>query len=162
VTDRATQDTPAEANGGEQLEGPRFSYAVGALDRSLRRSLVSILRPFELTVAEFTALSLISRRGGYSNAQLARRSFVSPQAMHEMISSLESRGLLERAPSDSHRSIRHTHLTKRGRDLLDRCNVAVDEMEEAMLEGVPQERRDVVIALLLQSARNLRDIPASD
>jgi DNA-binding MarR family transcriptional regulator len=113
-------------------------------------------------VAEFTALSLISRRGGYSNAQLARRSFVSPQAMHEMISSLESRGLLERAPSDSHRSIRHTHLTKRGRDLLDRCNVAVDEMEEAMLEGVPQERRDVVIALLLQSARNLRDIPASD
>jgi DNA-binding MarR family transcriptional regulator len=161
MTDRATQETPA-AHGGEQPEGPRFSYAVGALDRSLRRNLVSILRPFDLTVAEFTALSLISRRGGYSNAQLARRSFVSPQAMHEMISSLERRGLLERAPSDSHRSMRHTHLTKRGRDLLDQCNVAVDDMEEAMLDGVPRERRDEVIALLLQSARNLRDIPAAD
>jgi DNA-binding MarR family transcriptional regulator len=164
VNDRATRDTAAAdaADGGENLEGPRFSYAVGALDRSLRRSLVSILRPFELTVAEYTALSLISRRGGYSNAQLARRSFVSPQAMHEMVSSLEKRGLLERAASESHRSMRHTHLTKQGRDLLDRCNVAVDDMEEAMLEGVPPGRRDEVIALLIQSARNLRDIPANE
>ena len=150
------------ADGEGQVEGPRFSYAVGALDRSLRRNLVSILRPFELTVAEYTALSLIRRRGGYSNAQLARRSFVSPQAMHEMISSLEKRGLLERAPSESHRSMRHTHLTTEGRDLLERCNVAVNEMEQAMLEGVSPERRAEVISLLLQSARNLRDIPASD
>lgn len=164
VNDRATRDTAATdtVDGGDQLEGPRFSYAVGALDRSLRRSLVAILRPFELTVAEYTALSLIRRRGGYSNAQLARRSFVSPQAMHEMISSLEKRGLLEREPSESHRSMRHTHLSAKGRDLLDRCNVAVDEMEEGMLEGVSPDRRAEVITLLLRSARNLRDVPASD
>jgi DNA-binding MarR family transcriptional regulator len=164
MNDRVTHETAAAdtVHGGENLEGPRFSYAVGALDRSLRRSLVSILRPFELTVAEYTVLSLISRRGGYSNAQLARRSFVSPQAMHEMISSLEQRGLLERPPSESHGSMRHTHLTKQGRDLLDRCNVSVDEMEEAMLEGVPSETRAEVITLLLESARILRDIPASD
>lgn len=164
VSDRATDETPAgdALPRGEHPEGPRFSYAVGALDRSLRRSLGSILRPFELTVAEYTILSLISRRGGYSNAQLARRSFVSPQAMHEMISSLEKRGLLERPPSESHRSMRHTHLTQQGRDLLNRCNVAVDEMEDAMLEEVPSERRNEVITLLLQSARNLRDLPEQE
>jgi DNA-binding MarR family transcriptional regulator len=163
VNDRAPDTTAGDAApDGGKLEGPRFSYAVGALDRSLRRSLVTILRPFELTVAEYTALSLIRRGGGYSNAQLARRSFVSPQAMHEMISSLEKRDLLERAPSESHRSMRHTHLTRTGRDLLDRCNVAVDEMEQAMLEGVPAERRAEIITLLLQSARNLRDVAPSD
>lgn len=164
MSDRAADETAAAGavHGGEQLEGPRFSYAVGTLDRSLRRSMGAVLRPFELTVSEYTALSLIRRRGGYSNAQLARRSFVSPQAMHEMISSLENRGLLEREPSESHRSMRHTHLTGEGRDLLDSCNVAVDEMEEAMLEGVPPERREEVITLLLESARNLRDIPVPD
>lgn len=164
MSDRTPDETAASdaVDGREHLEGPRFSYAVGTLDRSLRRSLGAVLRPFELTVAEYTALSLISRRGGYSNAQLARLSFVSPQAMHEMIGSLEKRGLLERAPSDSHRSMRHTHLTSRGRDLLDRCNVAVDEMEEAMLEGVSPERRAEIVTLLLQSARNLREIPDSD
>ena len=163
VNDRAIDDERAAAAPGMQGgEGPRFSYVVGTLDRSIRRSLGAVLRPFELTVAEYTALSLISRRGGYSNAQLARRSFVSPQAMHEMISSLEGRGLLERPPSESHGSIRHTHLTKKGRDLLNRCNVAVDEMEEAMLGGVPEKRRAEVIAVLLESARNLRDVPVRD
>lgn len=164
MNDRAVDDERAgvaapDLQGGE---GPRFSYVVGTLDRSIRRSLGTVLRPFELTVAEYTALSLISRRGGYSNAQLARRSFVSPQAMHEMVSSLEGRGLLERPPSESHGSIRHTHLTKSGRDLLDRCNVAVDEMEEAMLAGVSEKRRAEVIAVLLESARNLRDVPVRD
>lgn len=164
VSERSQQTTSSSAipSAEETVEGPRFSYAVGNLDRSLRRSLVAILRPFQLTVAEYTALSLISRRDGYSNAELARRSFVSPQAMHEMVSSLEKRELLERPSSESHRSMRHIHLTDRGRGLLDQCNVAVDEMEEVMLAGVPSSQRAEVVAILRRSARNLRDFPAAD
>ena len=163
VNDRvANNDRAVETTTVQHVEGPRFSYAVGVLDRSIRRSLGAVLRPFELTVAEYTALSLIGRRDGYSNAELARRSFVSPQAMHEMISSLESRGLIARPPSESHRSMRHTHLTKRGRDLLERCNVAVDEMEELMLAGVAAERRAAMITILRECARNLRDFPPLD
>lgn len=164
VSERSQQRTsPSGSPSAEEaVEGPRFSYAVGNLDRSLRRSLVAILRPFQLTVAEYTALSLISRRDGYSNAELARRSFVSPQAMHEMVSSLEKRGLLERPSSESHRSMRHIHLTDQGRGLLDQCNVAVDEMEEVMLAGVSSTERAEVIAVLRQSARNLRDLPVAD
>ncbi|MGD2101122.1 MAG: MarR family transcriptional regulator [Acidimicrobiia bacterium] len=150
------------AQGVRDVEGPRFSYAVGVMDRIIRRSLVVALQPFELTVAEYTALSLISRRDGYSNAELARRSLVSPQAMHEMISSLERRELLERAPSESHRSIRHTHLTERSRELLERCNVAVDEMEEVMLAGVSSAKRTEMIEILRQAIRNLRDFPERD
>ena len=146
----------------EPVEGPRFSYALGNLERSLRRSLAAILRPFELTVAEYTALSLICRRDGYSNAELARRSFVSPQAMHEMISSLEKRGMLERASSESHRSMRHTHLTGRGRQLLEQCEEAVDEMEEVMLAEVSPGQRAEMIAVMRQSARNLRDFPTPE
>lgn len=164
VNDQVADDGHAAGSAVQQesAEGPRFSYAVGVLDRSIRRSLGAVLRPFELTVAEYTALSLISRRDGYSNAELARRSFVSPQAMHEMISSLEERGLLERAPSESHRSIRHTHLIDKGRDLLKRCNVAVDEMEEVMLAGVPSGRRAQMIDILWECARSLRDFPPQD
>jgi DNA-binding MarR family transcriptional regulator len=144
-------DQPAEA------EKPRFSYAAATLERSIRRRLGEVLQPFGLTVAEYTSLSLIRRRDGYSNANLARRSFVSPQAMHEMISSLEARDLLERAPSASHRSVRHTHLTEKGRELLARCDAAVDEMEEVMLVNIPQTKRAEVTSLLMQCARNLSE-----
>ncbi|HUG08233.1 MAG TPA: MarR family transcriptional regulator [Acidimicrobiia bacterium] len=163
MTGRRTEaESGSVDHDGEPIAASRFSYAVATLERSVRRSLGAVLRPFELTVAEYTALSLIRRRDGYSNAQLARRSFVSPQAMHEMISSLEKRGLLERAPSESHRTMRHTHLTDKGRDLLDRCNAAVDEMEAAMLADVSDSRRAEVVALLLESARNLRNFSAAD
>lgn len=158
---KGEDDTGAQHD-DEEAEGPRFGYAVATLERSIRRGLGAILRPYDLTVAEYTALSLISRRDGYSNAQLARRSFVSPQAMHEMVTSLERRGLLERAPSESHRSMRHTHMTTKGRELLEQCNVAVDEMEEAMLDGISPPSRSEVIALLLDAARRLRNYPDSD
>lgn len=142
--------------------GPRFSYAVGALDRSIRRSLGTALEPFGLTLPEYTALSLLRIRDGYSNAQLARRSFVSPQAMHEVIRSLESRGLLERTRSSSHRSIRHTHLTRKGRELLGRCDDAVDGMEETMMADIPPERRLEAISLLLRAARRLGELGDAD
>lgn len=141
---------------------PRFSYAVAALDRSIRRGLGAVLQPLGLSVAEYTALSLVRRRDGYSSAQLARRSFVSPQAMHEMIQSLEARGLIERAGSASHRSIRHTHLTESGRALLEACDDVVDVMEEAMLVGIPAVLRQEIVSVLMDCAIRLRDVPAPE
>ncbi len=137
-------------------DGPRFSYAIATLERSIRRSLGVVLRPYGLTVAEYTVLSLIRRRDGYSNAQLARRSFVSPQAMNEVIKSLEERDLLRRESSPSHKAIRSTHLTRAGRALLDECDGAVDDMEAAMLAGIPSKERSEAIAILLRSAEQLR------
>jgi hypothetical protein len=73
TSDMAGKSTDQTRHAAEDMgQGPRFSYAVGTLDRSIRRSLGAVLRPFDVTVAEYTALSLIERRDGYSNAELAR------------------------------------------------------------------------------------------
>jgi DNA-binding MarR family transcriptional regulator len=136
-----------------RVDSPRFSYAVAALERSIRRSLTGTLRQFGLTVAQYTTLSLIGRRTGYSNAQLARRSFVSPQAMHEMISELQARALLERAQSSTHGTILLTYLTEAGRQLLDRCDATVDVMEQRMLAERPEAWRAEVIRFLMEAAR---------
>lgn len=138
------------------VDEPRFSYAVGMLDRSIRRTLAAVLRPFGVTVPEYTVLSLIRRRDGYSNAQLARRSLVSPQAMNEVIRSLEDRDLVLREPSPAHKAIRHTYLTEEGIALLDDCDAAVDGMEAVMLEDIPQGERSRAIAMLLRCAEVLR------
>jgi DNA-binding MarR family transcriptional regulator len=160
MTERATTDVREHA-GAASGDQPRFSYAVATLERSIRRSLGAVLRPYGLTVAEYTALSLIRRREGYSNAQLARRSFVSPQAMNEVVKSLEERDLLRRELSTSHKAIRHTHLTREGRALLGDCDGAVDRMEAVMLAGLAQQERSEAIALLLRCADELRaSLPA--
>jgi DNA-binding MarR family transcriptional regulator len=136
---------------------PRFSYAVGALDRALRRQLGAVLEPFAVTIAEYTALSLLQDSGGNSNAELARKALVSPQAMNEVIQSLERRRIIRRSPSETHGSVLNTFLTTTGRKLLDRCDVAVDAMEAWMLDGVTADDGEDAVAMLMTCVRNLRD-----
>jgi len=75
---------------------PRVSYLVKELERALRARIDETLQSLELTAVQYTALSVLSLHEGMSSAQLARRSFVSPQAAHEMVGALERRGLIRR------------------------------------------------------------------
>ena len=108
-----SEPSEAATDSGEG-DGPRFSYAVAALERSIRRNLSGILQQFDLTVAQYTTLSLIRRRTGYSNAQLARRSYITAQAMHQVVNGLEERGLIARRVSPDHGRIQLTELTDEG------------------------------------------------
>lgn len=148
-------DSEAQARGDGEASGPRFIYAVGALDRSIRRHLVNVLQAFSLTIAEYTVLSLLGRGDGHSNSQLARRAFVSPQAMNQVIKNLEDRGLIERTPSSSHGSVLNTFLTPSGKETLFRCDAAVDIMEESILERISPDVRSQTVSLMLELAKDL-------
>jgi len=79
---------------------------------------------------------------GLSNAQLARRSYVTPQSMIEMLGTLESKGLIERSPAPDHGRILRTELTSKGRRLLSRCDEALDRIETEMTRELsPEELR---------------------
>jgi DNA-binding MarR family transcriptional regulator len=131
------------------------SYVVARLDRALRREIDEVVRPHDLTLARYTALSVIARRDGLSNAQLARRSYITPQSMSQVIAALESDGLIERQPDRSHRKILRARLTAKGRRVLAECDKAVDVLEEEMLAEVPPEARDALVTHLTGCVRRL-------
>src|SRR5690625_2223368 len=54
----------------------RLTYLIGRLDHAVRRELDKRLAAHDLTVAQFTTLSVLTFRPGLSNAQLARRVYV--------------------------------------------------------------------------------------
>jgi DNA-binding MarR family transcriptional regulator len=125
---------PAHAQG-------RVAYSVGRLDRALRQSMGEITGEFGLTVAQYTALSVLHARAPLSNAQLARRTFVSPQAMNEIVKSLEAKGLVGRAADPDHGRIVRMSLTARGVATLTACDPAVQRLEQRMLGALaPAER----------------------
>jgi DNA-binding MarR family transcriptional regulator len=131
------------------------SYVVARLDRALRREIDEVVRPHGLTLARYTALSVIARRDGLSNAQLARRSYITPQSMSQVIAALESDGLIERQPDRSHRRILRATPTAKGRRVLASCDRAVDSLERDMLADVPSQERDALIAHLTSCVRRL-------
>ena len=71
----------------------------------MRRAINKRVQPYDLTTLQYTTLSVLGRRGALSNAQLARRSYMSPQAMSEVIEALEKRGLIERSRHPHHRTV---------------------------------------------------------
>ena len=85
-------------------------------------------------------MSILERREGLSSAQLARRHVVSPQAMHQLIASMERDRLIERRPDAANRRILRAWLTEHGSQ---RCcgqsHAAVDAVEERMLSVLTAE-----------------------
>lgn len=115
---------------------PRLTYLVKRLEMAERARLEEVLRPLGVTLHQYTALSILERREGLSSAQLARRHFVTPQAMNQMVGMMERDGLIERHPDPLNRKILRASLTERGRRVLDSCHAVVEEIERLMLAAL--------------------------
>jgi DNA-binding MarR family transcriptional regulator len=134
----------SEAAEGSEQAGPhaRISYVIARLDRAIRREIAEMAAPYGLTATQFTALSVLRTGKGLSNAQLARRSYVTPQSMIEMLGTLEAKGLIVRSPAPDHGRILRTELTVKGRRLLSRCDAAINRMEIEMTRELSPEQLD--------------------
>ena len=119
----------------------RLSYVIARLDRAIRRGIEERLAPHNLSVSQYTALSVLRNRPGLSNAQLARRSFVTPQSMNEVIASLEEAKLIKREVDRNHRRILRARLTAQGNRLFERLDKEIGELEEEMLAGLSEAER---------------------
>lgn len=126
------------------MEQPSTFYLVKRLEQAIRAQLDALLRPLGLTTLQYTALTVLEHRDGLSSAQLARRSFVKPQTMHEMILSLEERGYIERARDPANRRALMISLTRQGRDALREYDERVRSLEEGMLAGLGEGEREVL------------------
>jgi DNA-binding MarR family transcriptional regulator len=124
---------------------PSLIYVVGRVNQGIRREMRTRLAECGLSVQEYTALSVLSARPGLSNAQLARRSLVTPQSMIEILGKLESRDLVTRAVDPEHARILRATLTDKGRDLLTVADPAVAAVQEQMLADVPERERAIVL-----------------
>ena len=108
-----------------------------------------------LSVQEYTTLSVLGARPGLSNAQLARRSLVTPQSMIEILGRLERRGLAVRQVDPRHARILRATLTAKGRELLEIADPAVAAVQEQMLADVPEGERKVVLDGMLSAMNRL-------
>jgi DNA-binding MarR family transcriptional regulator len=130
------------------VKEPRLSYLVARLDRLIRSRLSAVLEPFDVSVPQYTVLSILERRADLSNAQLARRSYITAQAMHQVVNGLQARNLVERATSSRHGRIQPMRLTTEGATLLRRCDEAVEAAEQQLFDTLGSDDRQRMRALI--------------
>src|SRR4029079_12598939 len=105
---------------------------------------------------QFTTLSVLNRHGTpLSSSQLARRSFMTAQSMHEVIHRLENDGLIERNPHPDHGRKLPASLTAKGRRVLAACEKAVADFETTMLKGFSKADRATFLSVVKSAVQNL-------
>jgi DNA-binding MarR family transcriptional regulator len=142
-------------SGQTPIPKPRVSYVVGRLDRALRRHLDDGIAQHGLTTLQYTTLSVLRARSGLSGAQLARRSFMTPQSMSEVLARLEQKGLIRRDPDPDRGRVLRVELTGAGREALALCDGVVDEIEETMLGQLTGGEREQLAVWMVGCVRML-------
>jgi DNA-binding MarR family transcriptional regulator len=125
----------------EDAGRPSLLYAVKQVELAVRARLDEVLRPTGVTTLQYTALTVLARRTGMTSAELARNSFVTAQAMTDLVAGMERRGLISRAGDPAHGRRLVISLTPRGRALLAELGEAVVAIEEQMVSRLTADER---------------------
>lgn len=143
------------ASAGDNTSFPlRSTYVLARLTRVVQRLLEEMLTAHGLSLPQFTVLAVLLRRPGLSNAQLARRAYITPQSMQEVLRVLEDRALIRRTPASENQRILRARLTATGKRLAARADSDAAQIEDAMLADLSDARR-------LQFVNSLRQCVAS-
>lgn len=132
--------TPAKLRLLSDTGYKRTFYLVKRLETEAGNALDEALRDFDITSGQYLILSLVSREGGRSSAELARRAYVTPQSMNEVIAALESKNYIKRTENPENRRMLQVSLTASGRRLLERCEKSVDAAEAAYFSGLSAKK----------------------
>lgn len=121
--------------------GESVGYALKQAAVALRSAMDAVLRPLQLTVPQYSCLEVLAQRPGLSNAELARATFVTRQAMSGVLRGLQDRGLVSRPPTASHGRALPTQLTASGLQHLHAASSAVRAVERRLLAPLDDARQ---------------------
>src|SRR5262245_58065174 len=114
-------------------EDQPLGYLLHRITSVLRPAAAAELRPLELGLTEFVCLRILSMLPGSSNAELARATNVSPQAMNKVLRSLQDKGIVDRPDAVASGRALPAQLTSAGRKLLARAEAAVRVADQQVL-----------------------------
>jgi DNA-binding MarR family transcriptional regulator len=141
---------------GKGRLGGRIGYQIKRTEHALRLEMDAALRGMGLTTPQYAALGVLEDEAGLSGAALARRCFVTPQTMNQILVNLEAAGMVERRPHPEHGRVLSAHLTEKGAELVSMAHGEVATIEERMLAGLGREERRRLLEALRGCAESLR------
>lgn len=130
-------------------------YVLKRAQAALRLAMDEALHAHDLSMAQYALLTNLEHESALTNAELARRAFVTPQTTIRIVADLEAAGLVERTADPDNRRRLNTSLTPAGRTRLHAADSTVNDVEERMLHGFSAAEIDQFRTLLRQTASNL-------
>jgi DNA-binding MarR family transcriptional regulator len=144
-----------------QVMTAKVGYLIKRAQMTLHDAMVDALGPHDLTVSQFAVLTALDEEPGLSNADLARRAFVTPQSMHAVLLELEGRQFVARRTHPQHQRVLQAALTEAGERTLRSATDAVNGVEEQMLRKLSNPARSRLASALSSCIDSLAEASAS-
>lgn len=138
----------------EERIGPHIKRT----EQELIAAKTAALRPFGLTVPQYSALAYIALQPGVSAAALARSCLVTPQTMATVLNNLENKQLVTRQPHPWHRNANELTLTADGQALIERADAAASAIEQHIADAFTPAEQVQLIELLGRISHRLAAI----
>jgi len=130
---------PGQGKRGEQ---GYLAYLLRQAQSAARLSMERSLAHLGVTPPQFVVLTMLRAYPGLSGAELARVALLTPQTVGVIIRNLERDRAIAKAPHPVHGRILQWTLTRRGRQMLEKCRRRALAVERKLAAGL--RRKDEV------------------
>lgn len=135
----------------------RIAYAVKQLHHLLRSVTDSALADRDLSMAQFTTLTVLVDSEGLSPAELARRCSITRQSMQDVLKCLHTRRLIEKIAHPERGRTALIRVTDTGARLTREVEPAVREIERHMTRSLTLSQQEQLLSWLLRCVDDLGD-----
>jgi DNA-binding MarR family transcriptional regulator len=146
------------------LVGEGKRGALGHLAYLLRQASAAVrlkheraFAELDVTLPQFSVLTMIAAYQSVSGADLARLTFLTPQTVNVITRNLVKRGAIMRQPDAMHGRIIRLQITELGRRLLKTCRSRADRIEAGLTTALSPSQERVVRDWLIDIAKELNE-----
>ncbi|WP_250284804.1 MULTISPECIES: MarR family winged helix-turn-helix transcriptional regulator [unclassified Frankia] len=135
----------------------RIGLHIKRTEQELIATKTAALRPYGLTVPQYSALMFIADQPGISAAALARACLVTPQTMATVLTNLETKKLITRQPHPWHRNATELTLTPDGQQLLEQADAVASAIEQHIADTFTPTEQAQLIEMLSRVSKVLAE-----
>jgi DNA-binding MarR family transcriptional regulator len=133
-----------------------LAYLLRQAQAATRLTLERALADLGVTPPQFAVLTMLRAYPGLSGADLARVALLTPQTVGVIIRNLERDRAIKKTPHPVHGRVLQWTLTRRGRNLLDKCRRHVKALERRLASGLTAKTQGTIRRWLSKIAADLQ------
>ena len=133
--------------GGFALESSA-SHLIHRAQQIAAMQSAEVLKEAGITLRQFSVLAAVADSEGASQAEIVERTGIDRSTLADMVSRMETSGLLRRKPSKHDARAKSVSLLAKGRKALDLTRAGVAAADEELLSLLPSNRRSAFITAL--------------
>lgn len=133
--------------GGFELESSA-SHLIHRAQQIAALQSAEVLKQAGITLRQFSVLAAVADSEGASQADIVERTGIDRSTLADMVSRMETSGLLKRRPSKQDARAKSVTLLAKGRKALDVTRAGVAKADEELLALLPSNRRAAFISAL--------------